>query len=239
MSQRVAALVDVVVQPDIWTKLTAIGTIGSVAAAMILAGWAGLAGRRARRRQDDREARAEARKVVSLPGHVDDLWPTDDGGQELVIKELIQIVNAGDEPILEVRMVYGGSDKGNETMDDWQWMHGSGSSYSPLVLANDRFSFGGRWQVIGSNEQKNPSNADRGGFFGVVTWSDARNRHWIRRGRDQPVELQQRTAYGQDPVPTHRRDTKSRTIKDARALWAKNKADLDQARASTPAEEPQ
>jgi hypothetical protein len=54
-------------QAAMWTKLTAIGTVGSVVVALLLTGWAAFSGRRARRRLDDREARAEARKVVAIP----------------------------------------------------------------------------------------------------------------------------------------------------------------------------
>ncbi len=219
----------VIVEPDIWTKLTAIGTVGAVVAAVLLAVWAGLAGRRARKQQDDREARAEARKVVLLPGHGEELWPSDDGhSQELKITEHLDIVNAGDEPILEARMIWGGSDRGNDTMRDWQWLHG-GPSIHPLVLANDRVRFHGQWQTKDPRESQQLSNADRGGLFGVVTWSDARDRHWIRRGRDQPVELKEPTRYGAEPKQKYRRDKNSRVITDTSALWAANKSDLQAA----------
>jgi hypothetical protein len=208
---------DVVVHPDIWDKLTAIGTVGSVVAALVLAGWAGLAGRRGRRRLDDREARAEARKVVAIPTTVFDLDEDKQGAVD--VREYVEIVNAGDEPILEARMIYGASDKGNEMMRDWQWMHGNGrgTSYASLVLAGDRYRFTGDWQVMHSNDSTSPSEADRGGFYGVIAWSDARDRHWIRRGRDQPVELKKPMTYGVDPQPVHRREASTRTVTDARA----------------------
>jgi hypothetical protein len=213
------------VKPDIWTKLTAFGTVGAVGAAVLLAIWGGHAGRRALIQQDDREARAEARKVVLLPGHDEELWPSDDGdSQELRITEYLDVVNAGDEPILEARMIWGGSDRTNDSMADWQWLHGT-PSYHPLVLANDRVRFHGQWQIKAPGESQQLSNADRGGLFGVVMWSDARDRHWIRRGRDQPVELKEPIRYGSDLKQKYRHDKKNRVIKDSRALWAKNKSD--------------
>lgn len=206
---------EVVVHPDIWTKLTAIGTIGAVAMALILAVWSGVAARVARVRLDDREAKAEARKVVIL---ITSTWEQVDGTPG-VSRDWVEVVNAGDEPIVEARMLYGYSHPAPHQLD-WQWMHGNGggSSYTPLILAYDRYRFSGDWRPIPPAEPRNPSNADRGGFYGIVTWSDSRNRHWVRSGREQPVELQEPLRYEERPTPRHRKDADASVIKHAAAL---------------------
>jgi hypothetical protein len=204
------------VHPDIWAKLTAIGTVGSAIVALLLAGWAAIAQSRLRRQLDDREARAQARRVVAIPTTE---YRTIDGTTGGFTADFVDIVNAGDEPIFEARMIYGGSDKGYESMRDWEWWagNGNGTMYTPLVQASDQYRFPGNWHAVESPDASDPCQADRGGFYGVIAWSDARDRHWIRRGRDQPVELRRPMVYGADPQPVHRRDASTRTIREARS----------------------
>jgi hypothetical protein len=191
------------VQPDIWTILTAVGTFGAVIAAM-LGTWYGVSsGRRERRHLEDKEARAEARKVVVIPTH-----EYDNDEVAAFTREFVQIVNAGGVPILEARMVYGGSFN-----SQWVWMHGSGGSYTELVLPNDQHSFTGGWHNV-RKEPTELSNAERGGLYGAVAWSDARDRHWVRRGRDQPVELAAPYVWGTPTLPANAKDNNQRVIQE-------------------------
>jgi hypothetical protein len=218
------------VQPDIWTILTAVGTIGAVIAAL-LGVWYGItAAKRERQRLEDRSAQSDARKIVVICRIVLDV----NAHPEPTWRDGIEIVNASPEPILEVRLLHASSKPTVESMRPWYWSPGSGgSSHTQLLLPGQERQFGGRWIPVGGGVTnfETPSNADRGWFMATVTWSDVRNRHWIRRAGEEPVELQQPTVYGEDPIPVRSRDQSCHVITETRALWAQNKRAIENAAA--------
>lgn len=209
------------VAADIWTILTAIGTVGAVVAAL-LGTWYGVnASRRERDRLEDREAESEARKVLIL--HT--LRAANDDTVPMWARTIlgIEVVNAGREPILDARLLHASSNPTVPSMKGWQWWPGNGgASHTQVVLPGASHAFRGSWKQEGGDGTQTPSSADRGWFTATVTWTDARNRHWVRRGSEPPVELGKPTQYGEDPEPKRRTDRSSGVITETTGLWRHN-----------------
>jgi hypothetical protein len=101
----------VVVVPDIWTVLTAVGTVSAVVVAL-LGTWYGVtAARRERRRMEDQVAQSDARKVLivnKLLHH--------DNGIQATSYDAIVLINASAEPVLEAFLLDGSSEPTVDSM---------------------------------------------------------------------------------------------------------------------------
>jgi len=146
-------------------------------------------------------ALAEARKVIAL-------FQSRQSADYLPIEfwyEVVSVVNTGNEPILDVRLVEAASRDYPENMGQLHWEPGSGGSYLPFILQGATGDFGGNWARYvgdGSDQQSevehNVCNADRSGLEATITWTDSRGQYWLRSGREVPVRLQEAWTWGSE-----------------------------------------
>jgi hypothetical protein len=128
---------------DFWrlavpTYLTGVGTLAlAVLNVMLLrqeaADREALADAQTQRDRDD--ALREARKVISLqppPGP----------------RGLVGVLNASTEPIVDVRLIWAGSEDDTPPGQVWTWSRGEIDPYREVLLAGDRLAFEGGWLPI-------------------------------------------------------------------------------------------
>jgi hypothetical protein len=167
------ATLPVEVVHDGWTMLTAIGAVAASVLALGIALWSERNRRQDARSDQDRSART----VLTLCGQAAQY-----GG--------IEIVNASDEPILDVLLVGG-------ECAPWTWVPagGYGHSHTTLLRAAGTWNAGGHWSqsadLLGEYDAFGnalpPPNYLTLSLVAVIEWTDSRGTRWKRRGRDEPV----------------------------------------------------
>ena len=219
-----ADAVQVSVTADVWTILTAIGTVAAAVVAVGISVWSYYTSRGAAAAAEDKDASAQARRIVVIPRHTM-------GNYDVVHlpDETVDMLNASDEPILEARIIYGCGDNTAGMQRSWDWVQGNGrnTSYTELIRPGDSFSFTGDWQARGHGAPVDLTEAERGGLYGVVTWSDSRDRHWLRHGREQPIELLQPWTPNTRPIPRYRTDRDRPAIRAAGQVLQQGSTSLD------------
>jgi hypothetical protein len=174
----VAQRVDVA--SDVWTALLAVGTIAASVIALGIALWS----ERNRRRDSAAEQLRGARTVLTLCGEAAQY-----GG--------IEIVNASNEPIVDVIVLAG------ECLP-WRWIpaQGYGHSHTALLRAGGTWNAGGHWSQSADlradydveGNALPPPNYFTLSLVAVIEWTDARGTRWQRHGRDEPIRTSRHSA---------------------------------------------
>lgn len=137
------------------------------------------------------KALREARKVIAY-------WRGGDSTDEIII-----VVNAGAESIVEVHLVGARLDPVDKPGHHWLWRpvavedefdrYHAPSWYCPFILPATVAEFEGRMVCYGPD---GIATNDRAGATSLgrqtkveVAWSDASGRHWKRIGQDEPIQL--------------------------------------------------
>jgi hypothetical protein len=211
---------------DFWriavpTYLTGVGTLAlAVLNVMLLTQEAAdrkaLADAQTQRDRDD--ALREARKVITtaeaVTEHPDHSVAGVLGAPPLPSPDVaVRVLNAGTEPIVDVRLISGASRKGTPPHQVWTWElgNGFGASYAAVLLPSSHYHFAGRWvSRWGWPEDQNltqvemmraPSNADRGWLEATIAWTDSRGLHWRRTGPNLPEQLAEPWTWDADLQP--------------------------------------
>jgi hypothetical protein len=187
---------------DFWrlavpTYLTGVGTLALAVLNVMLRGQEA-ADRKAltdaQGQRDREDALREARKIIPIAAEAQ--------------SGLIEVLNAGTEPIVDVHLISGGSSEDTPPNQVWSWEHGNGfgASYRAVLLPGDQLAFGGRWvsrwgwpesQDLTLVEMPSPPpNADRGWLQAAIAWTDSRGLHWRRTGANPPERLAKSWTWG-------------------------------------------
>jgi hypothetical protein len=165
------------------TYLTGVGTLALAVVNVILlrqeaADREALAAAQAER--DTEEARREARKVVTTSERLAVIYEPQ--------PEVIRVLNAGSEPIFDVRVTKASSKDGWPIERFWHWHPDTGrdATNPQVVLPNEQFDFAGNWRNEHIPDLAHPPEADRATLVASITWTDSRGRRWHRDGNALP-----------------------------------------------------
>jgi hypothetical protein len=115
--------------------------------------------------------------------------------------ELIQVLNAGKEPIFDLRLIGARTGLTPEASTS-QWLHGSGGGARSVLLAGDRQLLNGHWQNETGPVRDSLSNAERGNAVISIAWTDLDGRHWRRDGWAAPTRLDQPWTWPEPEAPS-------------------------------------
>jgi hypothetical protein len=137
------------------------------------------------------EALREARKVVILAVQL--LARTTGDFQRV---DVIRVLNAGSEPILDVKLVKGYNLPLTPNGRRYMWVQGNGLEprYEAAILPSGQRDFPGTWRQPAAGgglplPQDQVPHADQGTLTASIVWTDSRGQGWRRDGRNEPVRL--------------------------------------------------
>jgi hypothetical protein len=143
------------------------------------------------------EAVREARKVMT------EIVPVHQTGSSMAPwLDVVRIINAGSEPILDIEVICGGVRTGLVAFNDRpaEWQTGSGEAARPYLMAGGSHTLNGTWVRAIPPADIQPdsvpfevvnglSNAERSTLDISIAWTDSSGRFWRRDGRGLPEQL--------------------------------------------------
>ncbi|SEA59898.1 hypothetical protein [Leifsonia sp. 21MFCrub1.1] len=124
-------------------------------------------------RVDEQRALLEAQKVV-----VDHQWTVNGSSW--------YVVNAGDGPIMEVRIYAGHGTSPDGAPMIWQIQH---DYVTPAILGREAHSFYGMWFDIWAARSMEDPETTPGRMYPILTWIDGSGRRWIIDTPDRIAHL--------------------------------------------------